>query len=128
MKKRRTFWPAWTRPSSNQNAPAKGEAAHWLRSFLDRRYSNVSREMCIRRNRAQPQVLDWTADGEMIETLPIVAGQTERAVQHIIEVATNAGATNTGSLGSQIQCLADHSSFPKQFPVSRRAALPQDWL
>ena len=84
--------------------------------------------MRIRWNSAQPQILDWTANGEVVEALPIVAGQTERAVQHIIEVAANAGAANTGSLGSQIQGLADHSSFPEQFPVGCRAALPQDRL
>src|SRR5664279_5420920 len=90
--------------------------------------SNISREMRIRRNSAQPQILNRTADGEMIEALPIAASQTECAVQHIVEVTTNAGAANTGSFGSQIQGLANHSSFPKQFAISRRAALPQDWL
>ena len=79
-------------------------------------------------NGAQPQVLNWTANGEVIKALPIVTSQTERTVQHIIEVATNAGAANTGSLGSQIQGLADHSGFPEQFAISCRAAIPQDWL
>ena len=79
-------------------------------------------------NGAQPQVLNWTANGEVIKALPIVTSQTERTVQHIIEVATNAGAANTGSLGSQIQGLADHSRFPEQFAISCRAAIPQDWL
>ena len=53
-------------------------------------------------NGAQTRILNWTADGEVIEALPIVAGQTECAVQHIVEVATNAGAANTGSFSSQI--------------------------
>ena len=84
--------------------------------------------MRVRRCSAQPQILDGSADGEVIEALPIVPGQTERAVQHIIEVATNARAANPGSLGSQIQGLADHSGFPEQFALSRRAAFPQDRL
>src|ERR1017187_4245712 len=62
--------------------------------------SNVSREMRIRGCGAQPQILDRTADGEMVEALPIVVGHAERAVQHIIEVAANAGAAKTRSLGS----------------------------
>lgn len=56
-------------------------------------------EMRVGRRGAQPQVLDRTADGEVVETLPIVPGQTERAVQHIIEVAANARAANTRSFG-----------------------------
>jgi hypothetical protein len=40
-------------------------------------------------NSAQPQILDRTADGEVVVALPIVANQLERAMQHIIEVATN---------------------------------------
>jgi hypothetical protein len=84
--------------------------------------------MPIRWNGTQSQILDGTADGEVVEALPIVTGQTECAVQHLIEVAANAGAASTGSLGSQIQGLADHSSFPKQFPVGPCAALPQDRL
>ena len=79
-------------------------------------------------NGSQSHILDWTADGEVVEALPIVTGQTERTVQHLIEVAANAGAASTCSLGSQIQGLADHSRFPEQFPVGRRAALPQDRL
>ena len=39
--------------------------------------------MSIGWNGAQTRVLNWTADGEMIEALPIVASQTERAVQHL---------------------------------------------
>jgi hypothetical protein len=57
-----------------------------------------------------------------------VAAQTERAVQHLIEVAANAGAPDPGTFRSQIQGLADHSGFPEQFPVGRRATLPQDRL
>ena len=78
-------------------------------------------------NGAQPEIFNRTANGEVIKALPIVTSQTERAVQDIIEVTTNAGAANTGSLGCQIQGLTDHSRFPKQFTVCRRAALPQDW-
>ena len=85
-------------------------------------------EMRVRRRGAQSQILDWAADGEVVEALPVVAGQTERAVQHIIEVAADAGAANTRSLGRQIQGLADHSRFPEQFAISRRTALPQDRL
>ena len=79
-------------------------------------------------NGSQSHILDWTAYGEVVEALPIVTGQTERAVQHLIEVAANAGAASTCSLGSQIQGLADHASFPEQFPVGGRAAFPQDRL
>ena len=42
--------------------------------------------MRVRRCCAQPQVLDGSTDGEVIKTLPIVPRQTERAMQHIIEV------------------------------------------
>jgi hypothetical protein len=42
-----------------------------------------------------------------------VTGQTERTVQYLIEVEANAGAARTGNLDSQIQGLADHSSFPE---------------
>src|ERR1039457_2088215 len=79
-------------------------------------------------NGSQSHILDWTADGEVVEALPIVTGQTERTVQHLIEVAANAGAASTCSLGSQIQGLADHSRLPEQFPVGSRTALPQDRL
>ena len=34
---------------------------------------------------AYPQILHRCADGEMIKALPVVTGQAERAVQHIIE-------------------------------------------
>jgi hypothetical protein len=84
--------------------------------------------MRIGLNGSQSHILDWTANGEVVEALPIVTGQTERAVQHLIEVAANASAASTCSLGSQIQGVADHSRFPEQFPVGRRAALPQDRL
>jgi hypothetical protein len=36
--------------------------------------------MRIRWNGTQPQILDWTANGEVVEALPIVTGQAERAV------------------------------------------------
>ena len=62
----------------------------------------------------------------MIKALPGVAVQAKRAVQHIIEVATDAGAPNPGRFGRQIQGLANHSRFPEQFPVSGRAAFAQD--
>ena len=84
----------------------------------------VCREMRIWWNGSQSHIHDWTADGEVVEALPIVTGQTERAVQHLIEVAANAGAASTCSLGSQIQGLADYSRFPEQFPVDRRARAP----
>ena len=64
----------------------------------------------------------------MVNTLPIVTGQTKRAVQHVIEVAPNARAPNTGRFGSQIQSLTNHSGFPEQFTVGRCAVLPQDGL
>ena len=79
-------------------------------------------------NGSQSHILDWTADGEVVEALPIVTGQTERAVQHLIEVVANACAASTRSLSSQIKGLADHASFPEQFPVGRCAALPQHGL
>jgi len=53
------------------------------------------------------------SDGEVVEALPIVTGQTERAVQQPIEVASQCRAASTCSLGSQIQGLADHSRFPE---------------
>src|SRR5580765_701976 len=84
--------------------------------------------MSIRWSGAQSQILDRTADGEVVEALPIVTVQTERSMQHIIEVTTNAGTANSRSLGRQIQGLADHSRFPEQFAISRRAAPPQDRL
>jgi hypothetical protein len=40
----------------------------------------ICREMRIRWNGTQPQILDWTANGEVVEALPIVTGQAERAV------------------------------------------------
>jgi hypothetical protein len=36
--------------------------------------------MLIGWNGAQSQILDGTADGEVVEALPIVTGQTERTV------------------------------------------------
>jgi hypothetical protein len=84
--------------------------------------------MRIRWTSAQPQILDWAANGEVVQALPTVARQTERAVQYFIEIAANAGAANTSSLGSQIEGLADHSSFPEQFPVGCCTTLPQDWF
>ena len=57
--------------------------------------------MLIGWNGAQSQILDWTTDGKVVEALPIVTDQTERAVQHLIEVAAHAGAANTGSLENQ---------------------------
>src|ERR1035441_6289430 len=68
--------------------------------------------MRVRRCGAQPQVLDRSADGEVIKTLPIVPRQTERAMQHIVEVTTNARAAHSGGLGGQVQRLTDHSGLP----------------
>src|ERR1035441_6550432 len=61
--------------------------------------SNLSREVRVGWSGAQPQILHGSADGEMVKALPVVAGQTERAVQHVIEVATDAGAANPGRFG-----------------------------
>jgi hypothetical protein len=36
----------------------------------------------------------------VVEDLPIVTGQTERAVQYVIEITADAGAANPGSFGS----------------------------
>jgi hypothetical protein len=88
--------------------------------------------MRIRRNGTQTLILDRTTDGEMIEALPIVAGQTERAVQHIIEITTNAGAANTGSLGSQIPLSFTarnvplySSTFTKATQNATQASMPE---
>src|ERR1039458_9996748 len=83
---------------------------------------------CVGRSGAQPHILNGAADGEVVKALPIVAGQTECAVQHIIEVAANAGAAHPRRLRRQIQGLADHSGFPEQSAIGCRAALSQDWL
>ena len=40
----------------------------------------ICREMRIRWNGMQPQIFDWTANGEVVEALPIVTGQAECAV------------------------------------------------
>src|ERR1017187_4032253 len=48
----------------------------------------VCREMWIRWNGTQSQILDRTANGEVVEALPIVTGQTERAVQLKMHGAT----------------------------------------
>ena len=81
-------------------------------------------EVYIWRRGAQPQVLNGTADGEVIKALPIVARQTERVVQHIIQVASNARAAHTGCFGGQIQGLANYPSLPEQFAVNPRTGLP----
>jgi uncharacterized protein (DUF488 family) len=44
--------------------------------------------MWIRWNGTQSQILDRTANGEVVEALPIVTGQTERAVQLKMHGAT----------------------------------------
>ena len=75
--------------------------------------SGFLREMLIRWRGAQPQILQGCADREMIKALPVVPGQPERIVQHIIKIAANAGAANSGGLGGKIQGLANHSGFPK---------------
>src|ERR1017187_5599747 len=95
---------------------------------LGQTFASFSREMRIRRGRAQPQGLDGTADGEVIKTLPVVPRQTKRAMQHIIEIITNASAAHTGGLGGQIKRLADYSRFPEQLAPGRRAAFSQDWF
>ena len=87
-------------------------------------FSSIISTIRIGGSGAQPDVLHRTADGEMVEALPVVPDQTERTVQHIIEVATDAGAANPGGLGSQIEGLTDQAGFPKQFPVGGRPPLP----
>ena len=60
------------------------------------------------------------------KTLPIVPRQTQRAMQHIVEVTTNARAAHPGGLGGQVQRLANHSRLPEQLAPGCRAAFPQD--
>ena len=69
--------------------------------------------MCIGWSGAQPRVLDGTAYGEVVEALPIVARQSECPMQHIIKIATNAGAAHPCGLASQIQRLANHPRLPE---------------
>ena len=69
--------------------------------------------MHVRWRSAQPQILHRHADGEMIKALPVVPGQPQRIVQHIIEVAADVGAANPRGLGGQIQRLANHAGFPE---------------
>jgi hypothetical protein len=54
-------------------------------------------QMRVRRCRAQPQILNGSADGEVIKTPPIVPCQTERKMQHIIEVTTNVESRDFGN-------------------------------
>ena len=70
--------------------------------FLCESSRRITCEGRVGRSGAQPQVLDGAADGEVVEALPIVAGQTECAVQHIIEVAANTCAAPPRRLRRQI--------------------------
>jgi len=64
--------------------------------------SRVVIKMGVRGGRAQTRVFDRAADGEVVKALPIVAGQTECPVQHVIEIAADPGAAHPGGLGRQI--------------------------
>jgi len=58
----------------------------------------------------------------MIKTLPVVPRQTEHAMQHIVEVTTNARAAHSGGLGGQVQRLP---IIPDSQNNSRQAAAPR---
>ena len=72
--------------------------------------------------RAQPQILHGSADGKMIEALPVVAGQPKRAAMQIINVTPDASAANPGSSGHQKQSRA-HSGFIEKIPIGGRASI-----
>ena len=53
----------------------------------------------------------------MVQALELIAFQPQHVVNRIVEVAANAGRTETGSLSFEIQHLPHHPGFPEKIAI-----------
>src|SRR5262245_8844993 len=103
-----------------QCSPSQISPPEWMVTRLsacDICFSPSFAQMGIGRQGRQAAILDGGANGEVIQVLKLVAGQTQQVVKQVIEVAADAGGANAGGLGIEVEHLTGHAGRPGQSTI-----------